>query len=60
MTIIKSTDGRYVGQRIPNVNKGDSVNLGDFVFYVQNMTLLENGHTLISNPTYQLELECEE
>ncbi len=58
MVIIRTTDSRHIGETIPVVNTGDIVPLGDFIFEVQSMRLLENGHWLLSNPNYQI--ECEE
>jgi len=57
MKIIKSTDGRHIGVNIEVPSKGNIVMLGDFEFVVQNIALLQNLNTLLSNPNYQIELE---
>lgn len=54
MRIISSTDNRYLGQVIPDVNTGDTVDLGGFNFYVEVKRTLETGQILLSNVNYQL------
>lgn len=57
MVILKSTDNRFIGEHIQDVNRGDSLYLDDFVFEVQDKRLLETGLWLLSNPNYQLVCE---
>lgn len=57
MRIIRTTDGRHLGLVIPVVNIGQSIDLNGFTFDVQQITTLENGNLLLSNPNYQLECE---
>ena len=58
MRIVRSTDNRHLGEDIPEVNTGATLNLSGFLFEVQKIVILENGNKLLSNPNYQL--ECEE
>lgn len=58
MRIIKSTDGNHLGKDIQDINTGDTVDLGGFLFFVQSKTILQSGNVMLSNPNYQL--ECEE
>lgn len=58
MIIVRSTDNKYLGNELPgSITKGDEVFLGDFVFEVEFVRLLENGNLNIGNVNYQLELE---
>ena len=58
MRIIASTDNKYLGKEIPAANKGDIIQLGDFLFEVQKVTVLEDGLISFINSNYQL--QCEE
>jgi hypothetical protein len=57
MRIVKTTDGLHLGHVLPTLNKGDSAEIDDFTFEVQQIATLENGNLLLSNPNYQLECE---
>ena len=58
MKIISSTDNKYIGMDIPEVNKGDNLTLIDFTFNVEFKRTLENGNISLGNQNFQL--QCEE
>lgn len=58
MRIIKSTDGLHLGYDIPDLNRGDTLEIDGFVMQVQKRSILDNGHIVLSSFNYQL--ECEE
>lgn len=58
MQIISSTDNKYIGKEILNLEMGIIIHLDDFEFYVQRMQVLENGNICLSNANYQL--QCKE
>jgi len=59
MKIISSTDNKFIGKDIDiNIKTGSTVNLDDYVFVIQNISILENGLVALSNYNYQL--ICEE
>lgn len=58
MVVISSTDGKYIGQEVPdNTKRGDTILLDDFEFSVQFVFKLENGNIRLVSPNYQLEIE---
>lgn len=57
MRIIKTTDGLHLGKDLGSVNTGDVLDLDGFEFYVADKRTLENGHIVLINVNYQLELE---
>ena len=58
MRIVKTTDGKYIGRDINiNIKVGMTVDLGDFEFYVQKLTNLDNNQVSASNPNYQIIFE---
>lgn len=59
MKILKSTDNKHLGREIQGINKGDCIDLDGFTFEVQNVSTLENGNIVLSNPNYQLECEAQ-
>lgn len=59
MKVISSTDNKYLGMEVPEINIGDTVALEDYTFEVQFIRRLENGSLLVGNPNYQFELSQE-
>lgn len=59
MKVISSTDRKYLGAELQqNLEVGAEVAFDDgFSFIISFKRNLENGHTVLGSPNYQLELE---
>ena len=59
MVIVSSTDNKYLGYEVKEINIGDTVELEDYTFEVQIIHELENGNLIVGNSNYQFELSQE-
>ena len=59
MKVISSTDNKYLGMEVPEVNIGDLVELEGYQFEVQFIHQLSNGHICFGNTNYQFEISQE-
>ena len=59
MIIVSSTDNKYLGYEVKEINIGDTVELENITFEVQFIRTLDNGNLIVGNPNYQFELSQE-
>jgi DNA-dependent RNA polymerase auxiliary subunit epsilon len=59
MKVISSSDNKYLGMEVPEINIGDIVELEGYQFEVQFIHQLSNGHVCFGNPNYQFEISQE-
>lgn len=57
MVVVSSTDHKYLGAEVPDLEVGDTVSFDDFLFVVMSKMKLANKNTVLCSPNYQLELE---
>ena len=59
MKVISSTDNKYLGMEVPNIQIGDIVELEGYQFEVQFIHELSNGNVCFGNTNYQFEISQE-
>ena len=60
MKITSSSDNKYIGMEVPDIQIGDTIKLEYYTFTVQFRTILDDGGVRVGNPNYQIEISQEQ